>query len=63
MKLKDLEMVLHYIRTKYLGGSDDYKVNLWNEIGSVVIGIHKENPMVSRTFRYEDVLQDMLHDE
>lgn len=64
MKLKDLEMVLNYIRTKYLGGDDDWEVNLWNEVGGVIIGVHKRRPvMTSREFRYEQVLEDMQRDD
>lgn len=64
MKLKELEMVLNYIRMKYLDGDDDWGVNLWNEVGGVIIGVHKNHPvMTSREFRYEDVLQDMQCDD
>lgn len=64
MKLKDLEMVLNYIRTKRLGGDDEYEVNVWNEVGGVIIGVHKKHPVrTSRQFRYEDVLREALYDK
>ena len=64
MKLKDLEMVLNYIRTKRLGGDDEYEVNVWDGPGGVIIGVCKRHPiMTSRQFRYEDVLREALYDK